>query len=108
MKNGVQNYAKLVNQKATRLTPFNFKNDMGQKVSFYEDPQSGDAGQIWAVFEDFKAAFITDFFETDDMTGIVSDLIPVNECLKRGMNPYADLDYTPRLIDGVMLLKYEQ
>ncbi len=84
-----------------------FKNDLGQRITFFEDPTLGDEGFVWVVFPEHSVAFRSDFFETDDMTKKVGGLYSTAECIAQGRSTDEDLDYVPRLIDGAMLLKFE-
>ena len=59
------NYEKLMALKPTEYDQM--VNALGQIVTFVEHPIDGDEYPVIAVFKDLKMAFVTDFFETDDM-----------------------------------------
>jgi len=84
-----------------------FKNDLGQRITFFEDPTLGDEGFVWVVFPEHSVAFRSDFFETDDMTAKVGNVFSAEVCIKNGWSTYEDMDYVPRFIDGDMVLKFE-
>lgn len=84
-----------------------FKNDLGQRITFYEDPTLGEDGCIWVAFPDYGVAFLSHFFETDEMTSKVGSVFSLAECIKNGWSTDEDMDYVPRLVDGEMKLNYE-
>ena len=84
-----------------------FKNDLGQRITFFEDPTLGDEGCVWVAFPEHSVAFRSDFYETDDMTLKTGDVFSFLECVENRWSPDEDMDYVPRLIDGKMLLKFD-
>ena len=84
-----------------------FKNDLGQRITFFEDPILGEDGKVWVAFRDYSVAFRSDFYDLDDMTAKVGSIFSPAECIKNGWSTDEDMDYVPRLIDGEMLLKFE-
>ena len=84
-----------------------FKNDLGQRIKFYEDPTLGEDSCVWVAFPDYSVAFLSDFFETDDMTAKIGGVFSPAECITNGWSTDEDMDYVPRLIDGAMLLKFD-
>ena len=106
--NPTEDLLNLHRNNATILDASNdFKNDLGQRITFFEDPTLGDEGFVWVVFPEHSVAFRSDFFETDDMTKKLGGLYSTAECIAQGRSTDEDLDYVPRLIDGAMLLKFE-
>jgi hypothetical protein len=43
-------------------------NELGQKVVFYEHPIHGDEFPVIVAFPDQQVAFVSDFYDLDDMT----------------------------------------
>ena len=84
-----------------------FKNDLGQRITFYEDPTLGEDSCIWVAFPEQEVAFLSDFFETDDMTAKIGQVFSPAVCITNGWSTDEDMDYVPRLIDGAMLLKFD-
>ena len=74
-KKSVQDYALLIDRKATQYGVL--INWCGQKIVFYEDPIYGDEFPVWVAFPDFEVAFLTSFFDVDDMNEICGDYTPV-------------------------------
>jgi hypothetical protein len=83
-----------------------FKNDLGQSITFFEDPTLGDESFVWVAFPEHSVAFLSDFFETDDMTTKFGDIRSAEECVKNGYKSTDDTDYVPRLRNGKMILKF--
>lgn len=80
------NYKKLMAAKPTKLDEV--INQKGQNVTFYEHPVHGDQAEVIAVFHKVKAAFNTEFWDTDDF--------------------FKDSDYNPILQDdGTCLCAWE-
>jgi hypothetical protein len=100
-------YLKLQQANACEYSPCDFKNDLGQRIKFYEDPTLGDDSAVWVAFPEHGVAFLSDFFETDDMTAKVGNVFSAEVCIKNGWSTDEDMDYVPRLIDGEMWLKFE-
>ena len=100
-------YLSLLAGNASAYLPTNFVNDIGQQIMFYEDPERGDEYPLWVAFPEYKVAFLSDFYETDDMTCKLSDLMSYEEIIKSGWNVKEDCDYVPRLVSGKMLHKFE-
>ena len=93
---------------ATILNASNdFKNDLGQRITFFEDPTIGDEGFVWVAVPEHSVAFRSNFFETDDMTAKIGQVFSPDVCITNGWSTDEDMDYVPRLIDGAMLLKFE-
>lgn len=84
-----------------------FKNDLGQRITFYEDPTLGEDSCIWVAFPDYEVAFLSTFYDLQDMTFKVGDYFSPEVCRKEGWSFGDDMDYVPRLVDGEMKLKYE-
>ena len=84
-----------------------FKNDLGQRITFYEDPTLGEEGCVWVAFPDYSVAFRSTFYDLNDMTAKVGSVFSPAECIKNGWSTDEDMDYVPRLIDGAMLLKFD-
>jgi len=100
-------YKNLQLSNACQYLPYEFKNDLGQRITFFEDPTLGDEGFVWVAFPEHSVAFRSDFFETDDMTAKLGGLYSTADCILQGRSTDDDLDYVPRLIDGKMLLKFD-
>jgi len=84
-----------------------FKNDLGQRITFYEDPTLGEDGCVWVSFPDYSVAFRSTFYDLDDMTAKLVSIFSPAECIKNGWSTDEDMDYVPRLVDGAMVLKFE-
>ena len=84
-----------------------FKNDLGQSITFFEDPTLGEEGFIWVAFPEHSVAFRSDFYETDDMTTKVGDVFSPEDCVKNGYKSTDDMDYVPRVRGGKMILKFD-
>ena len=84
-----------------------FKNDLGQRITFYEDPTLGEDSCVWVAFPEHSVAFLSTFYELDDMTSKTGSVFSFLECVENGWSPDEDMSYVPRLIDGEMLLKFE-
>ena len=84
-----------------------FKNNLGQRITFYEDPTLGEDGCVWVAFPDYSVAFRSTFYELDDMTSKVGSVFTFLDCIENGWSEDDDMDYVPRLIDGEMWLKFE-
>ena len=80
-------------------------NDMNQRMEFFEDPTLGDEGFVWVSFPHFKVAFVSDFFDTNDMKGKVRDLYTEEEI--KAINGNLDLDYVPRLVNNPESIEYD-
>lgn len=101
-------YLNLLRNDATILDASNdFKNDMGQRITFYEDPILGEDGQVWVAFPDHSVAFRSGFYDLSDMTAKVGNVFSPTECIKNGWSTDEDMDYVPRLVGGEMLLKFD-
>lgn len=85
-----------------------FTNDLGQRMRFYEDPVYGEDADILVGFIDFGVAFRTGFFDLNDMTAKLADVISAESCIKFDFDPSADSDYVPRYVDGKYFLKFEE
>jgi hypothetical protein len=77
------NYDKLMSANPYELD--NMVNSYQQKVTFYEHPTQGDESPIIAVCHSMKQAFLTDFFDTEDMLNEDSDeyqpIFTGNDCV---------------------------
>ena len=82
-------YEKLMNAKPTVL--YSAVNEMGQRFDLVEDPINGDSAEVIVVFPELKLAGYSGFYETADME------------LVDGV----DSDYTPRVVGGRIIHKYE-
>lgn len=52
-------------------------NKLGQGVIFYEHPSAGDLSPIIAAFPNYQLAYLTDFFDLDDMIADHGEYQPV-------------------------------
>ena len=90
---------------------YTMQNDLHQVVRFYEDPDHGDESPVWIVFPEFKLAFLSSFYETDDMTSKLRNFYSVAELEEKEIDGEVDMAYVPRLVtcnNGVELkLKFE-
>tara|TARA_R110000803_G_scaffold79304_8_gene144924 strand:- start:8843 stop:9220 length:378 start_codon:yes stop_codon:yes gene_type:complete len=116
------NYTNLLEQGAYRLRinsieymnpelNYTMQNDLHQVVSFFEDPDHGDESEVWIAFPEFKLAFLSSFYETNDMTAKVRDIYTIAELEEKEIDGDVDMAYVPRLVtcnNGVELkLKFE-
>ena len=61
-----------------------FVNSQGKKVQLCEHPTRGDEYPVLVVFPDEQLAFVSDFWETDDMVAEHGEYEPVlveGECM---------------------------
>tara|TARA_R110000796_G_scaffold248763_1_gene375828 strand:- start:478 stop:771 length:294 start_codon:yes stop_codon:yes gene_type:complete len=90
---------------------YTMQNDLHQVVSFFEDPDHGDESEVWIAFPEFKLAFLSSFYETNDMTAKVRDIYTIAELEEKEIDGDVDMAYVPRLVtcnNGVELkLKFE-
>jgi hypothetical protein len=100
-------YKNLQLSNAFQYQPYEFKNDIGQRITFFEDPTLGEEGCVWVAFPEHSVAFRSNFYETDDMTLKTGDVFSSLECVENRWSPDEDMDYVPRLVDGKMLLKFD-
>lgn len=92
-------YLNLHRYDATILDASNdFKNDLGQRITFYEDPILGEDGCVWVAFPDASVAFRSAFYDLDDMTAKTGSMFSPSECIKNGWSTDEDMDYVPRLV----------
>ena len=86
------NYSKLI---AANPTSYNSKviNQKGQVVEFVEHPTKGDEYPVIAFFPDYKEAYCTDFWDTDDF-GKDSDYNPIR--LEEGKCDCAYMEWPTR------------
>ena len=59
------NYEKLMSYNPTEYD--RMTNSKGQKIIFVEHPTRGDEYPVIAVCHELKLAYVTDFFDLDDM-----------------------------------------
>ena len=52
-------------------------NSYGQLIQFYEDPIRGEDELVWIMFPDFEVAFLSDFWDTNDMAHFDNDYTPI-------------------------------
>jgi hypothetical protein len=100
-------YKNLQLSNAFQYQPYEFKNDIGQRITFFEDPTLGEEGCVWVAFPEHSVAFRSNFYETDDMTLKTGSVFSFLECVENRWSPDEDMDYVPRLVDGKMLLKFD-
>jgi len=76
-----------------------FKNDLGQRITFYEDPTLGEDSCIWVAFPDYEVAFLSSFYDLDDMTAKLGSVFTPAHCIKNGWSTDDDMDYVPRVME---------
>ena len=107
--NPTEDYFNLHRNDATILNSSDdFRNDLGQRITFFEDPTLGEDGPVWVAFSDDKVAFRSSFFDTQDMTGKIHNIMTPAEAIKLGLDGSSDLDYVPRYVDSKFFLKFEE
>jgi hypothetical protein len=88
MKNPEKVFKRLVDENASLLS--SMTNEMQQRVEFYEHPTYGDMYPVIVSFPDFKLAFVSEFYDLDDMMSESTD------------------EYRPFLINNDLVLGYEK
>tara|TARA_R110000782_G_scaffold19444_7_gene53072 strand:- start:1252 stop:1575 length:324 start_codon:yes stop_codon:yes gene_type:complete len=106
MRTAKENFERLM-KSPTYFLPLDFTNGVGQKVDFLEDPDYGEDYPLWVVFPEFKMAFLSDFYDTEDMTAKVGDLFTPEQCERNNWRADQDLDYVPILAYDKMYCNFE-